>query len=333
MEMMKALCGFSSYRNLAIATTMWPNDPSDVERSKLEARDDQLLAGDAYFGALVGQGATVFRHSERGDRKSSDETFSAQRIVAHLVRQSERHQPEVLRLQRELVDEGKGLGETAAGICVADSLDQTRKAHERELRDMERDMTSQLAHVDATHAAQLEEIRADLVKRLADAGQQREALNKSIREMHWESQSLYVRTLWMAMSKCQTQMSSKMKLLKEAKAEYQTMRDSKLTEVHEISKSYHEVRKQHRELRKEIGRVPKTFVKSVEYEERISNIKGEISRIKVAYHRIASNREQIINGTSNGVAAGVTSSIIAASGKQPLTTTSRSYREGDLALY
>jgi hypothetical protein len=115
IEMMKAICGLASYHNLTIVTTMWPTAPDHAEKAVLERRNAELLADGRFFGDLFAQGATMFRHTENGRRSASEEAASARLIVDHLVRQSSMHRPaDVLRLQREIVDEGKMLGETAA---------------------------------------------------------------------------------------------------------------------------------------------------------------------------------------------------------------------------
>lgn len=74
---------------------------------------------------------------------AGEEAKSAQRFVLHLIAQSDSgSSPKVLSLQREIIDEGKTLGETQAGIAVAGDLYKARREHERQLRDLENDPKS-----------------------------------------------------------------------------------------------------------------------------------------------------------------------------------------------
>jgi hypothetical protein len=185
IEMMKAICGLASYHNLAIVTTMWPSAPDHAEKAVLERRNAELLADGRFFGDLVARGATMFRHTENGRRSASEEAASARLIVGHLVRQSSMHRPaDVLRLQREIVDEGKMLGEIVAGIAVARELYRARQAHELELRNLEAEMNSRLAMVDAVYAAEIRELKEDVTKKLKAAEDANRALQRSMDEMH-----------------------------------------------------------------------------------------------------------------------------------------------------
>ncbi|KAF2246286.1 hypothetical protein BU26DRAFT_411294, partial [Trematosphaeria pertusa] len=140
IEMMKAMCGFTRNDNLAIATTMWPNAPDNAEAAILENREIELLTEEKFFGVLIAQGAALFRHNENGHRDSTDEHESARRIVDYLIDRSDIRAPDVLRLQHEMIDQGKRLGDTAAGIAVAADLQKARQAQLRQLRELETQM-------------------------------------------------------------------------------------------------------------------------------------------------------------------------------------------------
>ncbi|KAL3479242.1 hypothetical protein BJX99DRAFT_255766 [Aspergillus californicus] len=146
IEMMKAMCGFSSYDTVAIATTMCPDAQSSYDRVGLEQREDELLTEYRFLGGLVAQGATMFRHNDKGCRGTFEENVSAQRIVSFLTQQSDMHAPYILQLQRERINEGKTLGETAAGIVVAGDLYKAPREHERQLRATEKALKEQELH-------------------------------------------------------------------------------------------------------------------------------------------------------------------------------------------
>ncbi|KAJ4313545.1 hypothetical protein N0V84_009363 [Fusarium piperis] len=182
--MIKAVCGFSSYENLAIATTMWPEETSHVEAKSLEDRENDMMTNDRYFGDLVAEGATMLRYGQIECRNPSKRLASAQDVTNHLVDRLKRHAPEVLRLQREMVDEKKSLGETAAGNAVAEDLEKARTACKKELIELEVSVKSRLAGVNAEYASQLQEQRLDIDKRFKVVDHSRRALKKTMRDLH-----------------------------------------------------------------------------------------------------------------------------------------------------
>jgi hypothetical protein len=291
INMMKAMCGFESYANFAIATTMWPSKPDYAEKAVLESRNAQLLADDSFFGALVTRGATVFRHNQKGYRSVLNEGNSAKQIVAHLVRQSDMHTLDVLQLQRELVDQGKKLGETTAGIAVAGDLYKLGRAHEHHLRELETEMKSNLAKTDAAHAAALRELKAEVEEKLQKAEEDKEALKKSMDTMHDEEQRLWKNKI------------RKLDRLfrKQLKAKEQQLLDMEESLV---------------EVRKDMARQAQTArqkeldaLQNAEHEEIISAFQVEVSDAKTAYKTFRGQTDSILNGTLNGLSSGIASGL------------------------
>ena len=62
IEMFKALCGYSTYDNVAIATTFW----NQQERGDFVQREAELTNNSAFFHDIVAEGAQLFRYSEYG---------------------------------------------------------------------------------------------------------------------------------------------------------------------------------------------------------------------------------------------------------------------------
>jgi hypothetical protein len=301
IEMMKAMCGFAFYDNLSIVTTMWPDGPSHAEIASLENREIELLVDDKFFGALVAQGATVFRHNEKGRRNPFEETASAQRIVAHLIRQSDMHAPDVLQLQREIIDQSKTLGETTAGIAVAGDLYKARRAHERQLKEIETEMKGQLAKMDAVHAAELGELKADVEEKLTKAKDEKRALKRSIQDMHTEEERLWEEKIKALDRQFRDQLAAKEEELLDMEESLREIRD----DMARRSQRPHQKQQAARE--------------AVKHEQIISNTRQEVFQARGAYQKFREQTGNIINGTTNGLAAGATSGIIAA-GKLALPT-------------
>lgn len=96
------LIGDKAIQNTVIVTTMWDR----VSNQEGEERLHQLKTSELFFKSAVDEGAPVTVHQRTVD--------SAQAIIRHLLCKS----PVPLEIQKELVDEGKDISETAAGIEV-----------------------------------------------------------------------------------------------------------------------------------------------------------------------------------------------------------------------
>ena len=95
---------------------MWGNVSRDVD----EARENEL-SGKTFKPALD-KGAQMARHHNN--------TQSAHNIVRRIMK----NRPEVLQIQRELVDEQKDIVDTAAGQAINRELNEQIRRHQAELK-------------------------------------------------------------------------------------------------------------------------------------------------------------------------------------------------------
>ncbi|KAL5335572.1 hypothetical protein BJX70DRAFT_401470 [Aspergillus crustosus] len=100
--------------------------------------------------------------------------------------------PKILCIQREIIDEGKTLGETAAGIAIAGDIYKVRQEHEQQLRDLEKELKSTLAKMDASHAAELQSLKSDLQDKMTKAEEEKKALHDSMVEMHKKEENAWI---------------------------------------------------------------------------------------------------------------------------------------------
>ncbi|KAF7374714.1 hypothetical protein MSAN_00356700 [Mycena sanguinolenta] len=98
-KMFRQLCGESTLRNVVIVTNMWSQVAPDVG----EAREAELASDERFFRPVLEKGAQMLRND--------NDVPSAQAIIWYLIG----NQPKALRIQLELVDEGKDIRQTAAG--------------------------------------------------------------------------------------------------------------------------------------------------------------------------------------------------------------------------
>ena len=98
--MFRQLCGDSTLKNVILVTTMWGKVPQGVG----ENREQQLVQ--QYFKPVLDKGAQFARYHDTPE--------SAHDIIRRIMK----NQPTPLRIQRELVIEGRHITDTAAGRAL-----------------------------------------------------------------------------------------------------------------------------------------------------------------------------------------------------------------------
>ena len=292
INMLKAMCNFTCYNNVAIATTMWPQSPQYAEKTSLEHREATLLADDRFFGDLIDRGATLFRHNEHGLKSAVEAAASARRIVAHLIHQSDIRPPDVLQIQREMVDERKALGETAAGIAADGELDRARRAHEMHLQELEEELRGQLAKRDASHAAELQELRAEVINRLEKVEEEKQALKKSMEDLHGEEERVWKQRIRELDDMFRQQLIQKQQELADMK--------------HSLDAIHKDMARQAWTLRQRA----QAAIQAIDHASMLGKAQEEISKVQEASKKFKAHTGNIVNGSTNGLAAGITSGLI-----------------------
>lgn len=300
IEMMKAMCGFARYDNLAIVTTMWPASPNYQDQERLEARYDELSSDARFFGGLVKKGATVFRYNENGHRHDREEMAAAQSIVAHLIRRSDMHPLGILQLQREIVVEGKTLGETAAGSSIAGYIHRNRQTHQKRLREVEDEMQTKLAQRDARHLAEMRSLKKDIVRQTRRIEEEKKTLQKSLEDMHREGQRQWKQSMAALEEQFRVQIKAKEQELRDKedlRLQLRKTKTSRSTKSRRGSKT-----EEHQDA---------------EQDRIVGTLREEVSQVRDAHKKINSYRGHIVNGATNGIAAGLTGGAIAGKTLQP----------------
>ncbi|KAK1838136.1 hypothetical protein CCHR01_19241 [Colletotrichum chrysophilum] len=309
IEMVEAVCGFASSswpsrcENLAIVTTMWPlstGNGGEEQKTVLEGRHRELCTQEMFFGGLVSRGATAFRYNETGSQDPTEQMRAARNIIAHLVRRSDMHPLDVLQLQREIVIEGKTLGQTAAGRSVAAGLDKSQQAYQRRLQQAAQDddemLSSLAAQTNAAHLTEIRELRQDLHDQMRKIETEKEALNKSIQDLHKEYQQQWKNNLLDLEKMFHAQVKAKHEILVREEAK----RQRRLERVTRSSAS----------SRQESKASLSSLVD--EKNQTVGNLRKEISEVRDAHKKFTGYRANIVNGATNGIAAGITASTLTA---------------------
>ncbi|KAF2823259.1 hypothetical protein CC86DRAFT_237621, partial [Ophiobolus disseminans] len=114
LSMFRKLCGSESLKNVVIVTTKW----DAVSNETGEMREKELMS--KFLQPMLTMGAQQARHDNT--------LISAQEVLRKVLGNTGR----TLKLQSELVDENKKLGETEAGTAVGEDIEKLRVKHETE---------------------------------------------------------------------------------------------------------------------------------------------------------------------------------------------------------
>lgn len=177
--MFKELCGDDVYGHIVLATSMWGKE----EHETAIGRERELVDKGGFWNAMNQRGSAVMRWLGDSD--------TAHRIVEHLLLARSRHGVVALKIQRELVDEGKRLVNTSAGQEVNRELSELRETMERELRRIAEDSKEAMASKDAEWQETLLEQRLELERQRLVAEKSQEALKVDFQRLLAETDAKY----------------------------------------------------------------------------------------------------------------------------------------------
>lgn len=122
----RKLCGDDTLRNVVIVTNMWGEVPVD----RGEQRERELETQDDFFKPALDRGARMLRH-DHGSVKSAEE----------IMRQVLTNTPTVLDTQRDVVDGGHEVSDTAAARELTQEitveLEKQKLNNDREKREIQ----------------------------------------------------------------------------------------------------------------------------------------------------------------------------------------------------
>ncbi|KAF4997000.1 hypothetical protein FGRMN_4140 [Fusarium graminum] len=286
LKLLKAIFGFKSYRNLAIITTMWPENPDSAEEGIIEERETELLTEYAFFGDLVAGGAQPFRHYEHGHHDLHSQTASAQNIMNHLLDTLDDHIPEVLQLQREMVDERKSLGQTTAGIAAARYLHKARQTHQTRLNEIQGDINEVSLSQDTQLELQLKELELQAKMNFQKVEKDYQTLTRTMENLYRAETKALEQQIAVINLQFQNEVRFREKVLQEAQKSYLALQqDTSWTSQQPQNQQIIARRfmNQHRNLKK--------------VRKKVDKARGDSKRIQ-EYTR------EVMGGVMNGLAAG-----------------------------
>jgi len=121
-RMFRKLCGDDTLKNVVIVTNMW----GEVGQAKGEMREAELK--NKFFKPALDKGAQMLRHDNTVE--------SAHNILRHIIQ----NHPLPLKIQRELVDEKKDIGQTDAAQEVESQIQELVQRHQAEIKTLQEEM-------------------------------------------------------------------------------------------------------------------------------------------------------------------------------------------------
>ena len=134
-------------KNVVIVTTYW----GAVSDEEGERRERELVSNEEFFKPAVDRGARVVRH---------DNTAESARSILRELCSGPRRTEEPLSIQREIVQEGKTLVNTTAGIEVRETLEKEKEKNVAKKESLRKEMLLLMAEQSALRQREIEELRA-----------------------------------------------------------------------------------------------------------------------------------------------------------------------------
>lgn len=173
----RTLCGDKTLRNVVVVTNMW----SLVDAAVGERRERELATDEVLFKPVLDKGAVMMRHTYACAQTQKE---SAHAILQRFV---ENH-PEALAIQTEVVQEGRGVDSTSAGMQLQEEmnreLEATKQRQEGELRRAQEVIAEAVREQEARQAAEIERARREMEEEMKRA---REAHEREMRRQAEES--------------------------------------------------------------------------------------------------------------------------------------------------
>jgi len=154
LKMFRDLCGDDPLKNIILGTTGWGTAEKSGEYEKAVDKEQQLVTDRDFWKPLIERGANVARFEDTEDSALS------------LIMSLSDHSPVTLKIQHELVDDGKDLIDTSAGATVNEEMKKLEAKYKAEMMKIQEEMDEALALRDQDMQEALEESKNTFERRL-----------------------------------------------------------------------------------------------------------------------------------------------------------------------
>ena len=175
--MFKKLCGDDALKNIVLATTMWEH----VSEKVGHAREAELVAKEDFWGWMVQRGSQTYRHSNTKE--------SALSVLKRFAINDGANAAMALDIQTQMVEDGKTLDQTSAGMQLEDGMMHDRSKLFNEVETFRRDLKEASEQRDLESTALLREQQAIVDAQVQLLDEERERLKIDIEQLHQEREA------------------------------------------------------------------------------------------------------------------------------------------------
>lgn len=161
-RMFRELCGIKALASCVIVLNMW----NEVSEDVATARERELRETDIFFKPAMDAGASMLHHT--------NSPSSAQEILRDVVKK----EPVVLQIQEEIVEQGKPIYETSAGVALLGDLAARQQRQLAQLQEMQRELEEAIDQQNESDRRELEEIEAGIKAKTAQLERDQESIRK-----------------------------------------------------------------------------------------------------------------------------------------------------------
>lgn len=179
LKMFKDLCGESPLKNVLLVTNRWEKAASSGELAKATAKEVELRDGPKFWQPLIKRGSCMVRW----------EGADAHESALDLIRTFMNGTPEVLQIQRELVEQDKKLIDTTAGATVNEEVVRLEKEYQIEISKIRKEMQEASDQRDEDVKEALEASKQDYERKLGKIREEQDLLRYESRNEKRKRQS------------------------------------------------------------------------------------------------------------------------------------------------
>ncbi|OPB37505.1 hypothetical protein A0O28_0044170 [Trichoderma guizhouense] len=169
LSMFKKLCGEEAYSSVVLATSMW----SQVDEAVGAQREQELIETRKFWGYMHEKGSRIFRLNQTRENCLD--------IIKYILSLGS---TTLLELQDEIVNQGRQIEDTEAGVQLHEDIIRERKKHQAELLALKAQMQEEMAEHDAELQRALKEEYDELKENIRRSDEEQAKLKQDLKDIH-----------------------------------------------------------------------------------------------------------------------------------------------------
>ncbi|QYS94986.1 ANK_REP_REGION domain-containing protein [Trichoderma simmonsii] len=169
LSMFKKLCGEEAYSSVVLATSMW----SQVDETTGAQRERELIETKKFWGYMHDKGSKIFRLNQTRE--------SCLGIIKYILSLGS---TTLLELQDEIVNQGRQIEDTEAGVQLNEDIIHEREKHQAELVALKAQMQEEMAEHDAELQRALREEYDELKENIRRSVEEQAKLKQDLKDVH-----------------------------------------------------------------------------------------------------------------------------------------------------